>query len=110
MVAVVGVVVAGWLPIAIAAVIGGLVMVLTGCITMEEAYQSIEWKAVFLVAGMLPLGMAMQTTGTAAYLANLVVDVFAPMGEYPLLIGLFVLAAGASQLRGERRCRPCRGP
>ncbi|MGD9048903.1 MAG: SLC13 family permease, partial [Anaerolineae bacterium] len=47
------------LPIAIAALIGVILMVLTRCLTMEEAYRSIEWKAVFLIAGMLPLGIAM---------------------------------------------------
>jgi hypothetical protein len=40
-------------------------MVIGGCLTMDEAYHSIEWKAVFLVAGMLPLGIAMEKTGTA---------------------------------------------
>ncbi len=48
-------VIMGWLPIYIAVVIGAAVMILTQCLTMEEAYRYIEWKAVFLIAGMLPL-------------------------------------------------------
>ncbi|MFQ6102647.1 MAG: SLC13 family permease, partial [Anaerolineae bacterium] len=40
-------------------------MVLTGCLTMEEAYRFIQWKAIFLIAGMLPLGIAMEQTGAA---------------------------------------------
>ena len=51
--------------IAIAAVVGVVLMILTRCLTMEEAYRSIQWKAVFLIAGMLPLGIAMQKTGAA---------------------------------------------
>ena len=54
-------------PIAIAAVVGGSVMVLTGCLSMEEAYRAIDWRAIFLIAGMLPLGTAMQDTGAASY-------------------------------------------
>ncbi|MYJ18276.1 MAG: SLC13 family permease, partial [Gemmatimonadetes bacterium] len=55
-----GPVLLGWLPISIAAVGGAALMVLLGCLTMEEAYRSIEWQAVFLIAGMLPLGVALQ--------------------------------------------------
>lgn len=48
-------------------------MVLTGCLTMEEAYRHIEWKAVFLIAGMLPLGTALDQTGAAEMIAKGVV-------------------------------------
>lgn len=55
-------------PISIAAVIGGTIMVLTKCLNMEQACRSIDWRAIFLIAGMLPLGTAMQETGAATYL------------------------------------------
>ena len=84
-------VVAGWLPITAAALLAGVLMVLTGCLTMDEAYQSIEWKAVFLVAGTLPLGIAMEKTGTAQFLAGLMVDVVGRFGPMALLAGFFVL-------------------
>ena len=51
----------GWVQIYIAVVIGAAFMVLTKCLTMDEAYRYIEWKAVFLIAGMLPLGVALDT-------------------------------------------------
>ena len=53
----------GWLPISIAAVAGASFMILFGCLTMEEAYRSIEWPAVFLIAGMLPLGVRWRKRG-----------------------------------------------
>jgi di/tricarboxylate transporter len=84
-------VVAGWLPITAAALLAGVLMVITGCLTMDEAYQSIEWKAVFLVAGTLPLGIAMEKTGTAQFLAGLMVDVVGRFGPMALLAGFFVL-------------------
>ncbi len=91
-------VISGWTPIAIAAVTGGVLMVLSGCLTMEEAYRSIEWKAVFLIAGMLPLGTAMETTGTARFLGEGVVSLIGGFGPRALLTGLYLLSALASQV------------
>jgi di/tricarboxylate transporter len=80
------------LPIATAMVVGAVLMVLTGCLTMDEAYQSIEWRSVFLIAGMLPLGVAMETTGTARFLADLLVNVLGSLGPLAVLAGIYVLA------------------
>jgi di/tricarboxylate transporter len=87
-----------WLPIAIAALAGVVLMVLTGCLTMGEAYRSIEWKAVFLIAGMLPLGIAMEQTGAARFLAEGMVSLVGGLGSLAVLAGLFLLAALASQV------------
>ncbi len=84
-------VIAGWLPIAASALLAGVLMVITGCLTMDEAYQSIEWKAVFLVAGTLPLGIAMKNTGTAEYLAGFLVDTLGDLHPLALLAGFFIL-------------------
>ncbi len=84
-------VIAGWLPIAAAALLAGVLMVLTGCLTMDEAYRSIEWQAVFLVAGTLPLGIAMEKTGTAQFLAGFMVDAVGGFGPMALLAGFYVL-------------------
>ncbi len=70
-----------WVPIYIAVVIGAACMVLTRCLTMEEAYRYIEWKAVFLIAGMLPLGTALDNTGAARLLAEGVVGTLGPFGS-----------------------------
>ncbi len=59
-----------WLPVAEAMLAGALLMVITGCLTMDEAYQAVEWRVIFLIAGILPLGLAMTVTGTAALREN----------------------------------------
>jgi di/tricarboxylate transporter len=84
-------VMAGWLPITAAALLAGVLMVITGCLTMDEAYQSIEWQAVFLVAGTLPLGIAMQNTGAAEFLAGLMVSAAGNLGPLGLLVGFYIL-------------------
>lgn len=81
-------VVLGLVPIYIAAVVGAALMVLARCLTMEEAYRFIEWKAVFLIAGMLPLGTALDETGAAKYLAEGVVSMVGPFGPIAVMGGL----------------------
>lgn len=87
----------GWTPIAIAAVTGAALMVLTGCLSMDEAYRAIEWKAVFLIAGMLPLGAAMEQTGAARMLAEGVVTLTGSLGPLAVIAGLFVLTSATAQ-------------
>ena len=87
----------GWLPIAISAILGVALMIITGCLTMEEAYRSIEWKAIFLIAGMLPLGIAMEQTGAAQFLANGMIAMIGGLGSVAIMAGFFLLAALASQ-------------
>jgi di/tricarboxylate transporter len=91
MVAVLIPVIMNWLPIYIAVVIGAATMVLTRCLTMEEAYRYIEWKAVFLIAGMLPLGTALDKSGTAGLLAEGVVGFLGPFGPHAVLFGLLAI-------------------
>ena len=88
----------GWLPISIAAVVGASLMVLTGCLNMEQAYRAIDWRAVFLIAGMLPLGIAMQETGTAEYLASGVMDALGDFGPWPVIMGLYGVTALATMI------------
>jgi len=88
----------GWLPIAVSAVCGVAFMVLAGCLKMDEAYRAIEWRAVFLIAGMIPLGTAMQDTGAASLVAEAVVDFLGPLGPWPVIIGLYVITAAATTI------------
>jgi len=81
----------GVLHIATAAVLAAMLMVLVNVLTMDEAYQSIEWQSVFLIAGMLPMGIAMAKTGTAAFLSDLIINLVGDLGPQAIMIGLFVL-------------------
>jgi di/tricarboxylate transporter len=84
-------------PISIAAIAGCVLMVLSGALSMDEAYQGIDWRAIFVIAAMLPLGIAMQQTGAAALLGGLVVDALGGYGTSVILMGLMVLTVLVTQ-------------
>ncbi|REJ75975.1 MAG: SLC13 family permease [Acidobacteria bacterium] len=90
-------VVAGWQPIHVAAFAAATLVVLTGALTMKEAYRVIEWRAIFLVAAVLPVGAAMESSGTATLLANWVVEYGGALGPYAVLASLVVLSSLLSQ-------------
>jgi di/tricarboxylate transporter len=71
---------------------GALVMILTGALSMDDAYQAVEWRSVFLVAGMLPLGTAMTKTGAADLITHGVLAVLGGAGPVAILAGLVALA------------------
>ena len=83
----------GYLPIHIAAIAAAALMVATRCLNMEQAYRAIEWKAIFLIAGMLPLGVAMHQTGAAEFLAGGVITLLGPYGPWPVIAGLYLVTA-----------------
>ena len=85
------------LGIATSMVIGSVLMVLTGCLTMDDAYESIDWRTVFLVGGMLTLGIAMENTGTAQFLADLLLGAIGVWGPLALLAGIYLLSALITQ-------------
>lgn len=70
---------------------GALAIAIAGILTMDQGYQAIEWRSVFLVAGMLPLGLAMTQSGAAALVGRWLVAHLSPFGPLALLAG--VLAA-----------------
>ncbi|WP_435063551.1 SLC13 family permease [Halobaculum sp. EA56] len=85
---VVGLAAADVLPIVVSALAGALAMVVTGCLKPGEVYDAVEWDVIFLLAGVIPLGIAMQTSGAAGLIADAVVagaDVLSPL----LLLGSF---------------------
>ena len=97
MLLVIGLAIFSNLGIATSMVIGSVLMVLSGCLSMDEAYQSIDWRTVFLVGGMLSLGVAMENTGTAQFLANILLDALGGFGPVGLLAGIYLLSALITQ-------------
>jgi di/tricarboxylate transporter len=88
----------GWLSIAEAMLAGALVMVLIRALTMDEAYQSIEWKSIFLIAGMLPVGLALTKTGAAATLGASLVNLLGGLGPLAVVGGLLVVTTLLTQV------------
>ena len=93
----VGLVVFGVQPIHVAAFISASLVLLFRTVTMEEAYRAIEWRTIFLVAAVLPVGFAMERTGAAVLLVEQVGDIIGPLGNYAILVALVVLASLLSQ-------------
>jgi di/tricarboxylate transporter len=87
-VAVVGLAALNVMPIVVSALAGGLAMVLTGCLRPGEVYDAVQWDVIFLLAGVIPLGIAMQETGAAELVAEFVVASAAALPIVAVL-GLF---------------------
>jgi di/tricarboxylate transporter len=87
---VVGVAALNVLPIVVSALAGAVLMVVTGCLKPTEVYDAVQWDIVFLLAGVIPLGIALERTGGADFVAELIVG---SSGALPLLavLGLMYL-------------------
>lgn len=79
------------LPIVVSAVLGGFLMVLTGILSLDEAYQALDAQVLTMLAGILSLGVAMEKSGTAAYLADLAVNLAGPYGPMALLSVFYLM-------------------
>lgn len=80
-------------PIVTTAILGCVAMLLTRCITLEEAYEAIDWRVVILLGGILPLGIAMQNTGAAALIAQNTVQLVGSFGPTAVLAAFYILTA-----------------
>ncbi len=81
-----------------AALLAAGAMILTRVVTIYQAYKSVSWTTVVLVAGMIPLSTAVTQSGAADDIAQLLIDVVGNAGPYALLLGLFILTAIFGQL------------
>jgi di/tricarboxylate transporter len=88
---------AKWVTFPVAMMLGALLVFLTRCITPQEAYGDIEWKAIILIGCMLALGAAMEHTGAALYLSRLIVEGIGPARPLLLLSGFFFLTVLLTQ-------------
>ena len=78
-------------PIVVSACAGVILMVLTGCLRVGDIYRSFNWKVIFLLAGVIPLGLAMQKTGAARLLSDIIVQTVGQLGPRAVLSGYFLL-------------------
>ena len=77
------------LRLSVSLMVGGLGMILTGVLTMDEAYRAVSWKTVFLLASLIPLGMAVEESGTAAWIAAQTLTI---LGDVPIWLLQTVIA------------------
>ena len=81
----------GLMPIVQSSVIGAVLLVLVGSITMEEAYKAIEWRIVFLLAGILTLGIALEKTGGAALISSTILSSVGEWYKLVVLVSIFYI-------------------
>lgn len=98
------------LPNAEAMMVGVAALALTGCINLDEAYRGISWRVVFLIAGLLPLSIAMINSGLATHIGNAIVRLVTPLGALGLVAGLFLLTMLITQVIGGQVAALLVGP
>ena len=98
---VLGIAAVGWLPVAEVSLVGAILMILAGCLTMDDAYRSVEWKAIFLIAGMWPLGIAIRSTGLADSISQWMGGL-SVYGSNALTIALILGGLSLTQLLGSQ--------
>ena len=82
----------GWAPIAITALIGAVAMTLAGCLQSDEVYDAIDWRIIILLAGLLPLGVAMSQSGAAEFIVAHTIGLVAGFGPLVVLAVLYLMA------------------
>ena len=88
----------GWTSTVMAAGLAAIAMVLSGALSMEQAYRSMSWESVVLIAGILPMATALEVTGGMQLVVDALVNAVGPYGPLALLVGLFLLTSLASQV------------
>ena len=90
-----------WLPIPIAAICGVAAMALTRCFGRKDVYQGMDWKIIILLGAILPLGIAMETTGLAHVVVSGALDIVGNHGPIAALAMVYVLTALLTELMGH---------
>jgi di/tricarboxylate transporter len=96
--AMVGLLVVDLLPIATTSMLAALAMVLSGCLSMDEAYEAINWKSIVLVAGMLPMSIALEKVGLVDVAATGLVDTLGALAPQAVMAGLFLFTSLFTQV------------
>jgi di/tricarboxylate transporter len=97
-------------PVHLAMLSGALLLLIAGLLSMEEAYRAIDWQAIFLIAGMYPVSLAMVNTGLAQEIGEAIVAVTAQLGPLGLAAGAYLLTAMLTQVMGGQVTALVTGP
>ncbi len=81
----------GLVSIVAAAIVGSIALVLSRCISLEDCYKAVEWKVIFLLAGVLSLGAALENTGGAKLIADAMIRYLGAYGPHVLLSSFFLI-------------------
>jgi di/tricarboxylate transporter len=85
-------------PIATASMLAGLLMILTGCLTIDDAYEAVDWKSIVLIAGMLPMAIALEKVGLVELAANGLTASFGSMSPLVVMGSLFLITSLFTQV------------
>jgi len=90
----------GWLPVAVVSLVGAILLILTNCLSMDDAYRSIEWRAIFIIAGMWPLSTAIRSSGLADKSIGVLLNLFGGLAPLAMAAILLVITIFLAQLIG----------
>lgn len=93
-----------WVPILVSAWIGVVLMLLTGCLKPGELYSSVRWDVIFLLAELIPLGIAMENSGATQWLAARMVALGGNWSGYALLTLFFVITFLVTEILPNNAC------
>src|SRR5690606_26990924 len=96
-----GVVVAASLnimPIVIATVVGAIVLIVFKCVTLDEAYQAIDWKIIFLLGGVLSLGVALENSGAAQLVSTRIISTIGTLGLIALVSAFYLVTSITTEM------------
>ncbi|MBT2750191.1 MULTISPECIES: SLC13 family permease [unclassified Lysobacter] len=99
-----------WLPASLAFLLGAVAMVTTRCVDVEQAYREIDVRIFVMIAGVIPLGVAMEQTGTAQLLAQGMLQVIAGWSPLAILLVMFTVAALLTQILSDAATTVLLGP
>lgn len=89
--------VTGLVPLVIAFIAGGALLVMTRCMTAQDAYESVDWRLMVMIGCMIAFGLGMEKSGTATFLSDLIVRHVSPLGSTALLAAFFIVTVLLTQ-------------
>lgn len=97
-IAVVGLSAGDFMPIVALSIVGAVLVVMSGCLPQSETYKCIEWRILFMIIGMIPLGNAMDNTGAVKLLSESIVSIGGQFGPWVILSLLYLLALALTEI------------